>query len=59
MHRKLAVLLPALAVWFALTLAAILTLNSMQGVNEADAAAGVTYLSIMQDNLDVLKQALA
>ena len=39
--------------------AAILTLNSMQGVNEADAAAGVTYLSIMQDNLDVLKQALA
>lgn len=36
----------------------ILTLNSMQSVTEKDVAAGVTYLGIMKDNLDVLKQAL-
>ena len=36
----------------------VLTLNSMQGTTLADAQAGVTYLSIMEDNLDVLKQAI-
>jgi len=36
----------------------LLTLNSMQGCTLRDAEAGVTYLSVMQDNLEVLKQAL-
>lgn len=36
----------------------VLTLNSMQGTTQADAQAGVTYLSIMENNLDVLKQAI-
>ncbi len=36
----------------------ILTLNSMQGITLADVQAGVTYLSIMENNLDVLKQAI-
>lgn len=36
----------------------ILTLDSMQSVTAKDAAAGVTYLSIMEDNLAVLKEAL-
>lgn len=36
----------------------VLTLNSMQGTTLADAQAGVTYLSIMENNLDVLKQAI-
>ena len=39
--------------------AAVLTLDSMQGVTAEDAAAGATYLSIMEANLNVLKQALA
>lgn len=37
----------------------ILSLNSMQSVTAEDIENGVTYLSIMQDNLAVLKQALA
>ncbi len=36
----------------------LLTMNSMQGITQRDAAAGATYLSIMQDNLEVLKLAL-
>ena len=36
----------------------LLTLDSMQGVTAADVQAGATYLSIMQANLDVLKEAL-
>lgn len=36
----------------------LLTLNSMQGCTMRDAQAGVTYLSVMQDNLEVLKLAL-
>ena len=39
--------------------AVVLTLDSMQGVTAADAAQGVTYLSLMEHNLDILKQALA
>ena len=39
--------------------AKVLTLDSMQGVTGEDAAAGTTYLSIMESNLEVLKQALA
>ncbi len=39
--------------------AQILTLDSMQAVTAKDVAGGTTYLSIMEDNLDVLKQALA
>lgn len=39
--------------------AAVLTLDSMQGLSAQDAAAGATYLSVMEDNLDVLKAALA
>ena len=39
--------------------AEVLTLDSMQGVTGEDAAAGTTYLSIMESNLEVLKQALA
>ena len=38
--------------------AKVLTLDSMQGVTAEDAAAGTTYLSLMEKNLDVLKQAL-
>lgn len=37
----------------------ILTLDSMQSVTAKDVAAGVTYLSIMEENLSVLTQALA
>ncbi len=37
----------------------ILTLNSMQSVTAEDIAGGATYLSIMTDNLEVLKTALA
>lgn len=37
----------------------ILTLNSMQSVTAADIEQGVTYLSIMQENLAVLQEALA
>ncbi len=36
----------------------LLTLNSMQGCTMRDVQAGVTYLSIMRDNLEVLKLAL-
>lgn len=36
----------------------ILALNSMQSVTWAEAQAGCNYLDIMQDNLEVLKQAL-
>lgn len=36
----------------------ILTLDSMQSVTAGDVEKGVTYLSIMEKNLDVLKQAL-
>ena len=36
----------------------ILTVNSMQGITARDVAAGVTYLSVMEDNLEVFRQAL-
>ena len=36
----------------------ILTLNSMQSVTSKDAENGITYLSVMEDNLSVLKEAL-
>ncbi len=36
----------------------LLTLDSMQGITAADVQAGASYLSIMQGNLDVLKEAL-
>ena len=36
----------------------ILTLDSLQSATGADIAAGVTYLSVMENNLAVLKQAL-
>ena len=36
----------------------ILTLDSMQSTTSADAENGTTYLSVMESNLDVLKQAL-
>ncbi len=36
----------------------ILTLNSMQSVNQRHIDAGVTYLGIMKENLEVLKEAL-
>ena len=36
----------------------ILTLNSMQSTTEQDIESGATYLGIMQQNLEVLKQAL-
>ncbi|MCR5593838.1 MAG: metal ABC transporter substrate-binding protein [Saccharofermentans sp.] len=37
----------------------ILTMNSMQSVTSADAANGVTYLSAMEDNLNILTEALS
>ena len=37
---------------------AILTLDSMQSINAKDMAAGATYLSLMEKNLEVLKEAL-
>lgn len=37
---------------------AVLTLDSLQAATTADAAAGTSYLSVMQQNLDVLRQAL-
>ena len=37
----------------------ILTLNSMQSINSKDIDGGTSYLSIMEDNLEVLKEALA
>ena len=36
----------------------ILTLDSMQSTTPTDVASGTTYLSVMESNLDVLKQAL-
>ena len=36
----------------------ILTLDSMQSTTAEDAAAGADYLSIMEDNLEVLRQAV-
>ena len=36
----------------------ILAMNSMQGCTMRDVQAGITYLSIMRNNLEVLKQAL-
>ena len=36
----------------------ILTLDSLQSVSRKDVDAGVTYLSVMEKNLDVLKEAL-
>lgn len=36
----------------------ILTMDSMQSVTAADVANGVTYISIMENNLNVLKEAL-
>lgn len=36
----------------------VLTMDSMQSVTAGDVADGVTYLSIMEGNLDVLKEAL-
>ena len=36
----------------------ILTVNSMQGLTARDVAAGVTYLSVMEDNLEVFRRAL-
>ena len=36
----------------------ILELNSMQSITSDEIADGVTYLSVMEDNLDVLKEAL-
>ena len=37
----------------------VLTLDSMQSVTSNDIAAGVTYLSVMNSNLEVLKEALS
>ena len=36
----------------------ILSLDSMQGTTSEDAAGGSTYLSVMESNLEVLKEAL-
>ena len=36
----------------------ILTLDSMQSTTSKDVESGTTYLSVMQANLDVLKEAL-
>lgn len=36
----------------------ILELNSMQSITSDEIADGVTYLSVIEDNLDVLKEAL-
>lgn len=36
----------------------ILSVNSMESITSADAAAGTTYLSIMADNLEIFKTAL-
>ncbi len=36
----------------------ILTLDSLQSVTNKDIQSGVTYLSVMQDNLEVLREAL-
>jgi len=33
-------------------------MDSMQGITRADVDAGITYISVMEHNLEVLKQAL-
>lgn len=38
--------------------AAIKEMNSLQAVSEAQIAEGITYLSVMEENLEVLKEAL-
>ena len=38
--------------------AKILTMNSMQSVTAQEVTAGTTYLSVMEENLEVLRQAL-
>ena len=38
--------------------ARILSMNSMQSVTSADVKNGVSYLSLMEENLNVLKEAL-
>ena len=37
----------------------ILSLNSMQAVTKADIDAGATYLSLMEENLEALKEGMA
>ena len=37
----------------------VLTMDSMQSAKSADLERGASYLSIMEENLEVLKQALA
>ena len=37
---------------------AILSMNSMQSCTMKDVSEGVTYLSVMESNLDALQQAL-
>ncbi len=36
----------------------ILSLDSMQGTTAQDVAAGATYLSVMESNLNILREAL-
>ena len=36
----------------------ILTLNSMQSLTSGDFAEGITYLSVMKENLNILKEAV-
>ena len=36
----------------------ILVINSLQSVSEKDIESGISYLAVMEDNLDVLRQAL-
>ena len=44
--------------WLWKTFLKFLTLDSMQSMTSDDVKNGTTYLSVMQSNLDVLKQAL-
>ena len=37
----------------------LVVLNSLQSVSQKDIDSGLTYLSVMKDNLEVLKKALA
>ena len=37
----------------------IFELNSMQSVNEQDIKNNITYISVMEDNLNVLKKVLS
>ncbi len=36
----------------------VLCMDSMQGTTAADAEAGITYLGVMEKNLEVLREAL-